>query len=233
MDAIFKIFRFNPEKDSSPHYQDFKVTVDPTDRILDCLNQIKWEQDGTLSFRKSCAHGVCGSDAMKINGENKLACQCLVKDFNTTSFVVEPLEEFPVVKDLVVNMDNFFSKFTRITPYFVSKTPPPINERYQSEEDQLMIEDSVKCILCGSCTSSCPSYWYNKNYLGPSALLKAYRFVFDSRDEAADERLRAVNDSDGAFRCHTIFNCNETCPKEIDITSAIAELKKILFSSKI
>ena len=234
MDISLKIRRFNPEKDKKPHWQTFKIIVEPTWKILDCLMHIKNEIDGTLTFRKSCAHGICGSDAMKINGKAALACQKLVKNYKSKKFVIEPLPGFPVIKDLVVDFDLFFEKLRKVLPWFINdERPPADSERLQSPEQVGKILDSVKCILCGGCTSSCPSAWMNADYLGPAALLKAWRFIGDSRDRAAEERIRVVNDHDGAWRCHTIFNCVEACPKEINVTDHITMLRREIFKRKL
>ncbi len=227
MERCFRIFRFDPENDSAPRYQEYRIDVQPDWRILDCINEIKWKLDGTLSFRRSCAHGVCGSDAMMINGKNRLACQTLVQDLKKRGAIrIDPLKGFPVIKDLIVDTDDFFERNDSVKPWFVNNEPPPEKERLQSPKERARIDESTKCILCGSCTSACPTYWYDKAYLGPAALLKAHRFVFDSRDQAGKERLEILNDLTGPYKCHTIFNCVETCPKEINVTKAIAELKK-------
>jgi succinate dehydrogenase / fumarate reductase iron-sulfur subunit len=232
MERRFLIFRFDPKQDDRARYQEYTIKVEPEWRILDCLNEIKWKLDGSLAYRRSCAHGVCGSDAMMIEGANRLACQTLVRDLKKTGTIrIDPLREFPVIKDLIVEVGDFFERLEAVHPWFVNNTPPPEKERLQSPKERARIDGSSKCILCGSCTSACPTYWYDKAYLGPAALLKAHRFVFDSRDEAGEERLKILNDRTGPYKCHTIFNCVETCPKEIDVTGAIADLKKeILFS---
>ncbi|RMG74218.1 MAG: succinate dehydrogenase iron-sulfur subunit [Nitrospirae bacterium] len=223
---IFRIRRFEPEKDSAPYWQSYHVQLEPTDRLLDGLIKIKDEQDGSLTFRRSCAHGICGSCAMKINGRNRLACQCIVKDLPDT-VEIEPLEAYPVIKDLVVDMEPFFSKNEQVMPYLINNEPPPERERLQSPEEQERLVESITCIMCGSCTSACPVYWADREYLGPSALLKAFRFIFDTRDKATEERLKRIIHSHGLWRCHSIFNCVEVCPKEIDITSHIAALKRL------
>ncbi|MCK6528336.1 succinate dehydrogenase iron-sulfur subunit [Myxococcota bacterium] len=234
MEVSFEILRFDPSRDSSPRYQTYRVEAEPNSRILDVLNTIKWEQDGTLTYRRSCAHGVCGSDAVVINGKNGLACQQLLKNYGgRTRFRIEPLPAFRVIKDLVVDMEPFFRHYERIKPYFVNEKPPPETERLQDPVDREAIDDATKCILCGACTGSCPSFWSNQQYLGPAALLKAFRFVFDTRDTATDERLKVVNDQDGLWRCHTIFNCNACCPKEIDITDAISRLKVLAVQTRL
>ncbi len=222
----FRIKRFDPEKDSSPQWKEFTVEMEPTERALDGLIKIKETIDGSLTFRKSCAHGICGSCAMKINGKNGLICQTIIKDMPET-ITLEPLQAFPVIKDLVVDMDPFFSKNELVLPYLINNEPPPERERIQSPEDQEKILQSITCVMCGSCTSSCPSYWADKKYLGPSALLKAYRFIFDTRDRATDERLKKIITHHGLWRCHSIYNCVEVCPKEIDITTHISKLKRM------
>ena len=232
MELIFKIKRFNPEKDKKPYFQTYTVKAEKSDRILDCMNKIKWEQDGTLTYRQSCAHGICGSDAMKINGINQLACQTLVKDINNGEIVIEPLPAMAVIKDLVVDLDGFFDKYEVVKPFLISKTPPPYKERLQSKKQRKLLDGSYECILCGACTSACPSYWTDKKYLVPAALLKAYRFVFDSRDEATAERLRILDGEHEIWKCHTIFNCAEVCPKELNPGWAISELKKLLIKRK-
>jgi succinate dehydrogenase / fumarate reductase, iron-sulfur subunit len=222
----FRIYRYDPEKKAQPSFKEYKLECDPMERILTALNRIKWEQDGSVSYRRSCGHAICGSCGMTIQGASRLACRTLVKDIPGDVITVEPLKGFAVVKDLVVDMDQFYSNLRSILPYFVSNSPKPAKERLQDPKEQEVIDDPAKCILCGCCTSSCPSYWKNESYLGPAALLKAWRFVGDTRDEAAAERLDVVNGSNGVWRCHTIFNCMEACPKEIDIPAALSKLKR-------
>jgi succinate dehydrogenase / fumarate reductase iron-sulfur subunit len=226
MQVILKIFRFNPEKDKKPHYETYKVEADPTDRVLDLLEYVKWHYDGTLSFRRSCAHGICGSDAMRVNGRNYLACKVLVKDMHSNKITVEPILGLRVIKDMIVDMEPFFEHYRSILPYFVNNDPPPATERLQSPEQRERFDDTTKCILCAACTTSCPSFWASDSYVGPAAIVTAHRFIFDSRDQAATERLNILNDQFGVFRCHTIFNCTEACPREIQITRAIGEVKK-------
>jgi succinate dehydrogenase / fumarate reductase iron-sulfur subunit len=224
-----KIQRYNPETDKAPYFQDYTVSgLSEKDRVLDVLNRIKWEQDGSLTYRRSCAHGVCGSDGMKINGKNTIACQILLQDIGDLSkpIVIEALPGMPIIRDLVCDMTDFFQKFELIKPYLISKKPPMENERFQSNEDADYIQESTVCILCGCCSSSCPSSWKNPNYLGPAAMLKAFRFVFDTRDDAQNERLDLLDNTDGIWRCHSVFNCVEACPKEIDLTKHMSLLKK-------
>jgi len=232
MQLEVSIKRFNPEKDSAPSYKSYQVEAEENERVLDVLNKVKWEQDGTLTYRKSCAHGVCGSDAMLINGENRLACSTLVKDLKSNKLKVEPLPGASVIKDLVVDTDAFWNKYVTIKPFLINDEPVPETERYQSPEAQALIEESTRCILCGSCTFSCPSTWGDDEYLGPAALLKAYRFIFDSRDRASDERLQIIDNSKGLWKCYTIFNCVQACPKEIDITKHISALKRKTVAEK-
>lgn len=233
MKVTFKIQRFIPENDTNPSFKEYVVEAQPNTTILDCLNDIRWHYDETLSFRRSCGHAICGSCAMNINGKNGLACQTHVQDLKSGTITVKPLPSFPVIKDLVVDLDKFYEKFNKIKPYLINDGPVPERERLQSPEQQKLIEESTTCILCAACTSSCPSFWADDDYLGPSALLKAYRYIFDTRDTAAEERLSVVNDKHGVFRCHTIFNCNEACPKDINITNHIAKLKTALVTTKL
>lgn len=226
MEVTLSILRFDPEKDEKPYRKDYTIDVEPTFRILDCLDKVKWDIDGSLTYRRSCSHGICGSDAMKINGKNMLACQVLVQDFKKKYITIDPLPAMPIIKDLVVDMDDFFAKYDVIKPYLITKSQPPVKERYQSQEDRALIDEAVNCILCGACSASCPSLWTNDAYLAPAALLKAYRFIFDSRDEDDGERMNIIDSPDGLWRCHTIFNCVEVCPKEINITWHLSQLKK-------
>ena len=236
MELTVSIQRYDPEKDSVPHFQDFQLeNVNETDRILDLLNRIKWEQDGGLTYRRSCTHGICGSDAIKIDGRNRLACSVLVKDLkiSKSTIKIEPIPALPVEKDLLVDMSSFFDKYEIVKPYLMPKDAPPERERYQTNEDAELLFESAKCIQCGSCSTSCPSLWVNEDYIGPAAFLKAYRFIFDTRDDATAERLDLIDSADGLWRCHTIFNCVEACPKEIDITWHISQLKKAALSREI
>ena len=233
MDVVFRIRRFNPEIQgkNKPYWQEFTLQkVEPNDRVLELLHRIKWEQDGTLTLRRSCAHGVCGSDAMRINGQNKLACKALAKDFGSGDSIkiqVEPILGLPVLKDLVVDMEPFFDHYRRVMPYYVNDTPLPANgrERLQSAEDRAQFDDTTKCILCAACTTSCPSFWANGDYVGPAAIVQAHRFVFDSRDQALQERLDVLAEPNGVWRCRTIYNCTPACPRGIQVTRAIGEVK--------
>jgi succinate dehydrogenase / fumarate reductase iron-sulfur subunit len=186
MQVTLKIFRYNPEEDKKPHYESYKLEAEPTDRVLDLLEYVKSYHDGTLSFRRSCAHGVCGSDAMRINGLNRLACKVLIKDLGAKKITIEPILGMRVIKDLIVDMEPFFENYRLVMPYFVNDEPPPKRERLQSQEQRERFDDTTKCILCASCTTSCPSFWANEKYLGPAAIVTAHRFIFDSRDRAAE-----------------------------------------------
>jgi succinate dehydrogenase / fumarate reductase iron-sulfur subunit len=232
MQITLKIFRFNPEIDKRPRYKTYKVEGEETDRVLDLLEYVKGYYDGTLSFRRSCAHGICGSDAMRINGRNYLACKVLVRDLGA-KITIEPILGLKVIKDLIVDMDPFFEHYRTVLPYFVNDEPAPRTERLQSPEERERFDDTTKCILCACCTTSCPSFWANDNYLGPAAIVNAHRFIFDSRDRAAAERLAILSEQFGVYRCHTIFNCTIACPREIEVTRAIGEVKKALLLGKL
>jgi succinate dehydrogenase / fumarate reductase iron-sulfur subunit len=229
----FKIQRFIPEKDKKPRYQEYQVELEATDRVLDGLNEIKWRQDGTLTYRRSCAHGVCGSDAMRINGRNRLACKLLIKDL-PNHVTIEPMLGFTVIKDLVVDLEPFFEKYRAIVPYLINDdTPPAESERLQSPEDRARYDDGTRCILCAACTTSCPPFWANKEFVGPAAIVNAHRFIFDSRDQGAEERLAILNTRNGVWRCRTVFNCTDACPRDIEITRAIEDVKRtLLFGEK-
>jgi succinate dehydrogenase iron-sulfur subunit len=233
MQLTLKIFRFNPEQDRKPHYESYQVEAQPTDRVLDLLEYVKGHLDGSLSFRRSCAHGVCGSDAMRINGRNRLACKILVKDLGTKKITFEPLLGMRVIKDMIVDMEPFFEHYRSVLPYLINNDPPPRQERLQSPQQRERFDDTTKCILCAACTTSCPSFWANEQYVGPAAIVNAHRFIFDSRDQGAAERLKILNDQFGVFRCHTIFNCTEACPRDIQITQAIGEVKRAIATGRI
>ena len=226
MKLHFKIFRFDPEKDQDPHYQEYDVEAEPGERVLDCLNRIKWELDGSLAFRLSCAHGVCGSCAVKINGRCALACQTLVHDLKDGEILVEPLPTFTVMRDLIVDFEPFWAKVEKVRPYLISHSAPPEKERYQSPEDREKIDEVIRCILCACCTAACPVTEENPNYLGPSALVQAFRRVFDSRDDDIDNRLKELNSEDGALGCVNHFECTRVCPKEIKVTKSINFIKR-------
>jgi succinate dehydrogenase / fumarate reductase, iron-sulfur subunit len=228
-----KVYRYQPEKSEKPYYETFQLKAEPTDRVLDLLEYVRGDMDGTLSYRRSCAHGVCGSDAMRINGKNSLACKVLVQDLKTTDITVEPLLGFKVLKDLIVDMEPFFAQYRSVLPYLINNEPAPEKERVQTQEERLLIEDTTKCILCAACTTSCPSFWANEHYLGPAAIVNAHRFIYDSRDRGAAERLKVLGSPDGVWRCRTVFNCTLACPREIKITKAIADVKNTLRTGRL
>jgi succinate dehydrogenase / fumarate reductase iron-sulfur subunit len=225
MKVNLKIRRFNPETDNKPWWGKYEVEVEPTDRVLDALHYVKWYQDGTLTLRRSCAHGICGSDAMRINGRNRLACKVLIRDTGR-KVTVEPILGLPVIKDLVVDMEPFMAHYRSVMPYLLNDEPPPGTERLQSIEERERFDDTTKCILCAACTTSCPAFWAKGEYVGPAAIVQAHRFIFDSRDQASQERLEILAAPDGVWRCRTIYNCTEACPRDIQVTQAIAEVKR-------
>jgi succinate dehydrogenase / fumarate reductase iron-sulfur subunit len=232
MDVRLRILRFDPERDAAPHWEEYRVPAEPSDRVLDLLHQVKWYQDGTLTFRRSCAHGVCGSDAMLINGRNRLACEVLVKDTGT-QVSVEPVRGSQVIKDLLIDLDGFWAKYRSVMPFLVNdEVPEDGRERHQSPAERDRFDDTSKCILCGACTTACPSFWSNPDYVGPAAIVNAHRFIFDSRDHATEERLEIMADADGVWRCRTIFNCVEACPRGINITRAILEVTREIESRR-
>jgi len=224
MQIELRILRFDPERDTKAHEEAYTVEAGPMDRVLDLLHKVKYEQDGTLTFRRSCGHAVCGSDAMLINGRNRLACKIRVDQLKGRRITVAPLPGLPVMKDLVVDMEGFFAKFRSVQPYFQADSPDPDRERRQSAQERAVFDDTTKCILCAACTTSCPSFWAQPSYVGPAAIVNAHRFIFDSRDDHADDRLEILADRDGVWRCRTIFNCTDACPRGIHITQAILEV---------
>ncbi len=231
MRVHYRIKRFDPTTDQKPYFKEYDVDLEPTDRVLDGLNHIKWEQDGTLTYRRSCAHGVCGSDAMRVNGRNRLACTLLIKDAGT-KLTIEPLLGLTVIKDLVVDMDLFFKKYKEIKPYLINDEPPPRTERLQSQDQRAIFDDTTKCILCAACTTACPPFWANDEFVGPAAIVNAHRFIFDSRDHGAAQRLDILNQREGVWRCRTVFNCTDACPRHIKVTQAIEEVKRALLFNR-
>ncbi len=225
------IQRYNPETDEVPHQESYRIPALPTDRVLNLLHYVKWYLDGSLAFRRSCAHGVCGSDAMRINGRNRLACKVLVKDVVTdknTEISVEAIKGLPLEKDLIVDMEPFFDAYRAVKPYFITEGNQPTREWIQSPADRQRFDDTTKCILCAACTTSCPVYWSDEAYVGPAAIVNAHRFIFDSRDQGGQERLEILSDAEGVWRCRTTFNCTDACPRGIEVTKAIQEVKRAL-----
>ncbi len=221
----FRIYRFDPERDSRPRFQDYSLELRSTDRmLLDALVRLK-EQDDSLSFRRSCREGVCGSDAMNINGRNGLACVTPLKGIREP-VAIAPLPGFPVIRDLIVDMTQFFKHYHEIRPYLVNDEPPPERERLQSPEEREKLNGLYECILCACCSSFCPSYWWNPDtFVGPAGLLQAERFIADSRDRATAERLEFLDDVYRLYRCRTIMNCTEVCPKHLSPARAIERIK--------
>jgi succinate dehydrogenase / fumarate reductase iron-sulfur subunit len=232
MEVTLRILRYDPEVDEKAHYETYTVDAEPTDRVLDLMNEIKASKDGRLAYRASCAHGICGSDAMRINGVNRLACKTLVKDIEGT-ITVEPLLGMKVIKDLIVDFEPFFDHYRSVLPFLINDNPPPEAERLQSQAERERFDDTTKCILCAACTTSCPSFWADEEYVGPAAIVQAHRFIFDSRDEGAADRLKVLNQQFGVWRCRTVFNCTNACPREIQVTQAIGEVKKAIATGKV
>ena len=225
----FHIYRWDPDSGENPRMDTYEVDMDScAPMVLDALLKIKNEVDPTLTLRRSCREGVCGSCAMNIDGVNTLACTIAIGDIKG-DVKVYPLPHMPVVKDLVPDLTHFYAQYASIKPWLQSFTPPPERERLQSKEDRAKIDGLYECILCACCSTSCPSYWWNsERYLGPSILLQAYRWIVDSRDEFTGERLDDLEDPFRLYRCHTIMNCTKTCPKGLNPAKAIAEIKKMM-----
>jgi succinate dehydrogenase / fumarate reductase, iron-sulfur subunit len=227
---VFKIYRYDPDSNENPRLDSYEVDTDSCGpMILDALIKIKNEIDSGLTFRRSCREGICGSCAMNIDGRNALACISACADVKN-DVKIYPLPHLPVIKDLVPDLTTFYAQYASIQPWLQTRTPaPPDRERLQSKEDQEKVDRPSACILCACCSTSCPSYWWNSDrYLGPAALLAAYRWIVDSRDEASGERLDQLEDPFRLYRCHTIMNCTEACPKDLNPARAISEIKQIL-----
>ena len=225
----FSIYRYDPDKDQKPYMQKLSVLLHETDRmLLDALLKIKGTVDDSIAIRKSCREGVCGSDAMNINGKNGLACITNLKDLKQP-IVLKPLPGLPVIRDLIVDMTQFFKQYESIQPYLQNSAQPPEKERLQSPEEREELDGLYECILCACCSTSCPSFWWNPDkFVGPAGLLQAYRFIADSRDEKSDERLDNLEDPYRLFRCHTIMNCVDVCPKGLNPTKAIGKIKELM-----
>ncbi|MBA4142932.1 MAG: succinate dehydrogenase iron-sulfur subunit [Nitrosospira sp.] len=224
----FSIYRFDPDKDEKPYMKDYDIELEPTDRmLLDALERIKILDD-SLSLRRSCREGVCGSDGMNINGRNGLACTTPLPGLKEP-VEVRPLPGLPVIRDLIVDMTQFFRQYHSIKPYLINNDPPPETERLQSPEERAQLDGLYECILCACCSTACPSFWWNPDkFVGPAGLLQAYRFLADSRDQATPERLDYLEDPYRLFRCHTIMNCADVCPKDLNPASAIESIKDMM-----
>ena len=225
----FSIYRYDPDKDARPYMQDLEVELEPTDKmLLDALMRIKQVKDDSVAFRRSCREGVCGSDAMNINGKNGLACITNLRDLKQP-IVLKPLPGLPVIRDLIVDMTQFFKQYHSIRPYLINDTPPPEKERLQSPADREELDGLYECILCACCSTACPSFWWNPDkYVGPAGLLLAYRFISDSRDQATSERLDDLEDPYRLFRCRSIMNCVDVCPKGLNPNRAINKIKDLM-----
>ena len=235
MQITLKIQRYNPDTDEAPYYQEYTVEVDPNARLLDALMDVKRFQDGSLGFRKSCAHGVCGSDAMRINGQDGLACKTLVKEVaeeGGATVVVEPLRHLPVQRDLIVDQAEFFEKYKSIKPYLINDEPVAEKERIQSPEERLQFDDTTNCILCASCYSACPIPEEHPAFIGPAAIAQAFRFLADSRDKGEEQRLSVLDDADGVWLCENHFKCTQACPRSILITKRINQTKRMIKEAK-
>lgn len=235
MQATFKILRYNPEIHSKPEFQDFKLELAKGMTVLEALRVLKETQDGSLTFRWSCASSICGSCAVTINGRNMLACKTQADAVlnKKNQATIEPLAGFPIIKDMVVDWEPLFATIEAIKPYLVNEDEPPKEERLQSPEVRATYDDVAQCILCGACTSSCPVGWTDQRYLGPAALSKMWRFVTDDRDQLTEERLKMINNEFGVWRCRTIFRCMDACPKYIDTTGAIERLRQAILSHEL
>jgi succinate dehydrogenase / fumarate reductase iron-sulfur subunit len=227
VEVKLSIYRFNPETDTEAHFEDYTIEAEPMDKLLDALHKVKWYQDSSLALRRSCAHGICGSDAMLINGRNALACKLLIKNLKQP-ITVEPIRGLPVLRDLIVDMEPFFAGYRAVMPWLIPdpEEEEPERERIQSPEDKARYDDTTKCILCAACTTSCPIFWADKEYVGPAAIVSAHRFIFDSRDSAGDERMEILSAKTGIYKCRTVFNCTDACPRGIKVTKAIQEVKQ-------
>ena len=225
----FSIYRYDPDKDAKPYMQDLDVELLPTDKmLLDALQRIKADNDDSVSYRRSCREGVCGSDAMNINGKNGLACITNLLELKEP-VVLKPLPGLPVIRDLIVDMTQFFKQYHSITPYLVNDSIRPEKERLQTPTEREELDGLYECILCASCSTSCPSFWWNPDkFVGPAGLLQAYRFIADSRDQATGERLDNLEDPYRLFRCHTIMNCVDVCPKSLNPALAIGKIKELM-----
>jgi succinate dehydrogenase / fumarate reductase iron-sulfur subunit len=229
MKVTLKVYRFNPQIDTQSHYDTFNVEAQPNERILDLLNKIRWQQDSTLSFRMSCAHGICGSDGLTINNQSALACQKLVKDYDYTKEIfVEPLKYFSIIKDLIVDLAPFFDRIKSITPTTIQKVIADLDgERIQTPEEHSRFADALKCILCGCCYGACPVMTEQDNeFVGPAAILRTQRYIFDSRTTDVKERLEIIQKPHGVWGCKSYYVCTVVCPKNIKVTEAILKTKK-------
>ncbi|MFT4927644.1 MAG: succinate dehydrogenase / fumarate reductase iron-sulfur subunit [Phenylobacterium sp.] len=239
MKTTFSVYRYNPDVDDTPRMQDFSLELEEGQdlMVLDALIMLK-EQDKTLSFRRSCREGVCGSDGINMNGKNGLACITPLSDLRKNTkggkILIRPLPGLPVIRDLVIDMSQFYTQYEKVKPYLINDAAPPARENLQSPEDREKLDGLYECILCACCSTSCPSFWWNPDkFIGPAGLLHAYRFLADTRDTATDERLDDLDDAFSVFRCHGIMNCVSVCPKSLNPTKAIGHIKSMLLNRAI
>ncbi len=226
----FSIYRYNPETDQKPYMQDYEIELKPSIvMVLDALLAIKAEQDSTLTLRRSCREGVCGSDGMNINGKNGLACVTPIRSFGGKTITLRPFPGMPVIRDLIVDMTPFFKQYEKVEPYLQNKDPEPVKERLQSPEERAKLDGLYECILCGCCSSACPSYWWNPDkFVGPAAALQSARFILDSRDTQTRERVEKLEDAYSVFRCRSIMSCVDVCPKGLNPTEAIGDIRRTM-----
>lgn len=235
MKMILKVQRYNPGSDDQPYFQEYSLDIDPNKRLLDALMHVKRFQDGSLGFRKSCAHGVCGSDAMRINGKNGLACKTLIKDVvdkDGDTITLQPLRYLAVQRDLIVDQAEFFSKYRSVQPFLINDEPVAEKERIQSMEERLRFDDTTNCILCGACYSACPILEKDPAFIGPAAIAQAFRFLADSRDQGFEQRLPVLDRPEGVWDCENHFECTKCCPRSILITKRINQTKKMIEKHK-
>jgi len=235
MKITLKIQRYNPETDERPYFQSYSVEVNPAERLLDALIHIKRYQDGSLGFRKSCAHGVCGSDGMRINGKNRLACKTLIKEVAEKDgdlVTLEPLRYLPVQRDLIVDQTDFFAKYRSVKPFLINDEPVDAKERIQSPAQREQFDDTTNCILCAACYSACPILKKTPDFIGPAAIAQAFRFLADSRDRGSAARLDVMDQPHGAWACENHFECTKCCPRSILITKRINQVKKMIAQRK-
>ncbi len=233
--TTFEIYRYNPDVDSKPYMQTYTLDIKKYNciMVLDALMELK-KQDASLTFRKSCREGVCGSDGMNMNGKNGLACITHLSSFKSSTITLRPLPGMPVVRDLVIDMTQFYKQYDRVKPYLINDQPTPTTERLQSPEERAKLDGLYECILCACCSTSCPSFWWNpEKFVGPQGLLHAYRFIADSRDTATEERLADLSDPFSLFRCRGIMNCVSVCPKGLNPTQAIGKIRSLLLKESV
>jgi succinate dehydrogenase / fumarate reductase iron-sulfur subunit len=234
-EAHFSIYRYNPETDKKPYMQDYTIQLTPTTvMVLDALKVIKADQDSTLSFRRSCGEGVCGSDGMNMNGKNGLACVTPIRSFSSNRITLRPFPGMPVIRDLIVDMEPFYKQYEKVEPYLQNSEPPPTKERLQTPEEREKLDGLYECIMCGCCSSACPSYWWNPDkFIGPAAAIQATRFILDSRDTHTRKRVEKLNDAYSVFRCRSIMSCVDVCPKGLNPTEAIGNIRKTMLKEDV